>query len=418
MVLTTEKTMKKLILSSVFAGLVLASGVEASTAAAPQKAPYGAFVINADFAAGYWANLFHKTPDGLKGDSIDPDDWMKRGLVALSDSKMTFKTEGGCSAVAFGAVVKLNVNAAAKDFTGLLRDTYVFGRFGNMVEVRVGSQRDAMCSMVDADSLMGGTYGYNGYYGNLLKSTMSANQTRKDRFILDLGHKNDSGYTNAIEVRTVRMAGVQAILNWKPSAAYNGRLGTYGDGTRIAGVANNILSASVNYDNTFGDFRVRLSAGSVYELSDRTDDAGVKIVEQNANVTYRIGSAFSWKSFDFGLGWADDCSTGFGAGNNKDGNAGKKVHGVVGYQFDTMWKPRISVGALYGWKNGAKDAAIKDNDVTLAVSGAVDFNIRNGLRWFVEGTWAALDYSNKTEASDKGLSEPNLILGTGLAVSQ
>lgn len=418
MVLTTEKTMKKLILSSVFAGLVLASGVEASTAAAPQKAPYGAFVINADFAAGYWANLFHKTPDGLKGDSIDPDDWMKRGLVALSDSKMTFKTEGGCSAVAFGAVVKLNVNAAAKDFTGLLRDTYVFGRFGNMVEVRVGSQRDAMCSMVDADSLMGGTYGYNGYYGNLLKSTMSANQTRKDRFILDLGHKNDSWYTNAIEVRTVRMAGVQAILNWKPSAAYNGRLGTYGDGTRIAGVANNILSASVNYDNTFGDFRVRLSAGSVYELSDRTDDAGVKIVEQNANVTYRIGSAFSWKSFDFGLGWADDCSTGFGAGNNKDGNAGKKVHGVVGYQFDTMWKPRISVGALYGWKNGAKDAAIKDNDVTLAVSGAVDFNIRNGLRWFVEGTWAALDYSNKTEASDKGLSEPNLILGTGLAVSQ
>ncbi|MCP5322584.1 MAG: hypothetical protein H6492_01060 [Candidatus Paracaedibacteraceae bacterium] len=410
--------MKKLILSSVFAGLVLASGVEASTAAAPQKAPYGAFVINADFAAGYWANLYHKTPDGLKDDSIDTDDWMKRGLVALSDSKMTFKTEGGCSAVAFGATVKLDVNAAAKDFTGLLRDTYVFGRFGNMIEVRIGSQRDAMWSMVDADSLMGGTYGYNGYYGNLLKSTTSAGQTRKERFILDLTHKNDTWYTNALEVRTVRMAGLQAILNWKPSAAYKGRLGTYGDGQRIAGVANNILSASVNYDNTFGDFRVRVSAAGVYEASDRTDAKGVKIADQNENFTYRLGSAFSWKSFDIGFGWADDCSTGFAAGNNKDGNAGKKIHGVVGLQFDnTMWKPRISVGALYGWKNG-KDSTIKNNDTTLAVSGALDLNIREGFRWFVEGTWAGLDYNNLTEVSDKGLSEPNFILGTGLAVSQ
>lgn len=427
--LTMEKIMKKLILSSVFAGLVLAaSGVEASTAVAPQQAPYGKFVINADFTAGWWANVYHKTPDAITGatteDGIDKDDFKKRQLVALSDAKMTFKTEGGCSAVAFGAVVKLDVNAAATGIPGIFRDTYVFGRFGNMIEVRIGSQRDAMWSLVDADSAMGGTAGYNGYYGNLLKNTQDVfGVTRKHRWMLDLTHANDTWYTNALEVRTTRLSGLQAVLNWKPSSAYNGRLGTYGDGTGAtkAGVKNNLVSVGLNYDNTFGDFRVRASAGGVYGITDGTTESGAKAA---TSMTYRVGGIFSWKTLDFGLGWLDNLHTGFSEAN-KDKNAGKALHGVIGYQLDTVTlKPRLSVGALWGWKNGQNDSSdankLANQDQTLAISTAVDLNIRDGFRWFVEGTWAMFDEKNDTsdKTADAGYDESNIIVGTGLAVSQ
>lgn len=421
--------MKKLILSSVFAGLVLAgSAVEASTAAAPEKAPYGKFVINADFGAGWWANVMHTVPDnkgGEKTDGIDKDDFKKRNLVALSDAKMTFKTEGGCSAVAFGTLVKLEANAAAASIPGIFRDVYVFGRFGNMVEVRIGSQRDAMYSLVDGADVMGGTYGYNGYWSALLKGSQDASGVvRKERWVMDLTHANDTWYTNKLEVRTVRMAGIQAVANWQPSSAYNGRLGTYGDGTKTDGAINNTVSLGVNYDNKFGDIRIQASAGGVYGISDKTAATDVVIADQAASFTYRLGGIFSWKTLDIGLGWLDNRSTGF-AGAIKGKNAGKVLHGAVGYQFDTVaWKPRLSAGAMWGWKNGKNttDTAgdFENQDQTLAFSGAVDLNIRDGFRWFLEGTFAMLDESNVTDPGkkDTGYSQRNLIVGTGLAVTQ
>jgi hypothetical protein len=431
--------MKKLILSSVFAGLVLAgSAVEASTAAAPEKkAPYGKFVINGDFAAGWWSNLLITVPqaDGTeKIDGIDKDDFTKRNLVALSDAKLSFKTECGCSAVAFGSVAKLDLNPAALtrkynkepkgfDFSGIFRDVYVFGRFGNMVEVRIGSQRDAMYSLVDGADVMGGTRGYNGSWSALLKSTADADGVvRKDRWVMDLVHANDTFYTNKLEVRTVRMAGIQAVANWTPSSAYNGRLGTYGDGKKTNGAQNNLVSLGLNYDNTFGDIRMRASAGGVYGISDKTTDTGAAIADQAASFTYRLGGIFSWKTFDVGLGWLDNRSTGF-AGTNKEKNAGKVLHGALGYQFDsTTWKPRVSAGVMWGWKNGKNKEDEKLNeftnqDQTIAISGAVDLNIRDGFRWFLEGTFAMLDESNANESA-KDANQKNLIVGTGLAVSQ
>ncbi len=416
--------MKKLILSSVFAGLVLASGVEA---AAPQQAAYGKFVINADFAAGLWANVYHQSPGNAEGDTIDKDDITKRMLIALPETKLTVKSEGGCSCVAFGTVVRLEVDGSRfkdqpKAGESLFRDTYVYARFNNVGEIRIGSQRDATYSLVGPDSLMGGTYGYNGYYGNLLKSTSVFGVSRKDRFVLGLSHANDTWYSNAVEFRSVRMSGVQVVANWKPSSAYIGRLGTYGDGARTNGAQNNLVSLGINYDNTFGDFRARVSAGGVYGISDRTDAVGVKIADQATSLTYRIGSAFSWKSLDFGVGWWDNLHTGF-AGANKDRNAGRAIHGVVGYQFDTtMWKPRLSLGALWGWKNGNRkeEAALNfsKEDQTVAVSFAADMNIREGFRWFVEGTLAMLDDRNTVGTADKGFDDINVIVGTGLAVSQ
>lgn len=419
--------MKKLILSSVFAGLVLAgSAVEASTAADPEKAPYGKFVINADFGAGWWANVLHTVPNkegGETTDGIDKDDIKKRQLVALSDAKLSFKSEGGCSVVAFGAVVKLDANAAATEIKSLFRDTYVFGRFGNMIEVRIGSQRDAMYSLVDGADVMGGTGGYNGYWSALLKNSKDADGVvRKERWVMDLTHANDTGYTNKLEVRTVRMAGIQAVANWQPSSAYNGRLGTYGDGTKVLanGVINNSVSLGLTYDNKFGDIRIQASAGGVYGISDGLTADGAKAA---TSITYRLGGIFSWKTFDIGLGWLDNRGTGFSEAL-KDKNAGKVLHGAVGYQFDSIaWKPRVSAGAMWGWKNGKNvDGAANEfanQDQTLAFSGAVEMTFSAGLRWFLEGTFAMLDESNATEgARDAGYSQKNLIIGTGLAVSQ
>jgi hypothetical protein len=129
-----------------------------------------------------------------------------------------------------------------------------------------------------------------------------------------------------------------------------------------------------------------------------------------------------------GLGWLDSRSTGYeNTDAEKNKNAGKVLHGALGYQFDSIaWKPRVSAGVMWGWKNGKNDTSadneFKNQNQTLVFSGAVDLNIREGFRWFVEGTFAMLDESNKTEknaeGADKGYSQKNVIIGTGLAVSQ
>ncbi|MDP3935808.1 MAG: hypothetical protein Q8Q56_02325 [Alphaproteobacteria bacterium] len=425
--------MKKLILSSVFAGLVLAgSAVEASTAAAPQKAPYGNFVINADMGAGYWANLFHR-PSGKAEWDKRSEDWSRNSLIAVHDSKMSFTTEGGCGCVAFGAKVKMNMDPS-REVKGLFRDVYVFGRFSDIIEVRIGNQRDAMYSLVDADSVMGGAGGYNGYWSALLKHTGYKNAVRKDVWMLGVTHANDTGYTNALEVRTTRMAGFQGVLNFKPSEAHVGGLGTYKTGDEVIGKQNNLVSLGINYDNTFGDFRIRASAGGVYgfaQLTEKAKDAEgketgkvVAIADQPDSFTYRVGGIFSWKDLDIGLGWLDNRSTGQAPGvKSKETNAGKVIHAGVGYQFSSVaMKPRIAVGGLWGWCNGQNDETtdneLKNQDQTLAISATFDLNIRDGFKWFVDGTWAALDASNKKTVNDTNYDEYNIIVGTGLAVSQ
>lgn len=419
--------MKKLILSSVFAGLMLTTGADASTAT-PEKGNYGKISIKADFAGGYYANVYHK-PSDAEGSSIDSNNYLNRHIIALTDSKISLSAEGGCSTVAFGALVKLDANPAALkgevkdgkfDASGIFRDVYMFGRFGNVVEVRVGSQRDAISAMVDADSIMGGTGGYNGYFGAMVKNTKIKGSPRKDRFMLDLDHANNTGYTNAFEVRTMRLAGFQVVGNFKPSDAYNGRIGTFGNGEKTIGANNNIFSAALNYDNKFGDFRLRLSTGAVWVASDKLDASGKAIADQALNLAYRLGGIVSWNSFDIGLGWLDSQNAGK-SGNDKEIVAGRAIHAALGYQFESvMWKPRISVGGYYGWKNGKNGADFKDQDATLDICGAIDLNIRDGFRWYVEGGYIGLDERNDKAAPDAkdGQSEKNFIIGTGLAVSQ
>lgn len=436
--------MKKLVLSSVFAGLVLtATGVEASAPAASEKGAYGKFSIKGSFGAGYWANVY------AGGDVIDKNDYIRRHLIAVHDAKMTLATEGGCSSVAFGAYVKMNMDpsrlymsqeAVEKEYGkpgsrftglgGLFRDVYVWGRFGDMIEVRIGSQRDAMDSIVDGASVMGGTGGYNGYWSALLKTTKINGAPRKDRWVFDLKHANDTGYTNALEVRTTRLAGFQAVLNFKPSEAHTGGLGTYIDGNEIIGKQNNLVSLGLNYDNKFGDFRVRASAGGVYGISKKAsgvdkDNKLVEIPDQPNSITYRVGGIFSWKDLDIGLGWLDNVNTNETPDPKASKrNAGKAIHGAIGYQFSSVaLKPRIAIGGMFAWCNGAdkgtEDSELKDQDKTLAISTTVDLTIRDGFTWFVEGTFAALNASNLKEGgSEKGYGEQNVIIGTGLAVNQ
>lgn len=418
--------MKKLILSSVFAGLVLSAGMtDVSAACGSNSKAYGKMAINSKFSAGYWANVMHQAQGNTDVDEIDSDDITARHLIALGDSQISLRTEGGDAGVAFGALVKLEADPSllnsSSSASGLFRDVYIYGRFANMVEVRFGSQRDAMWSMNGADTIIGGNKGYNGYYGALLKGASVRGGERRKLWMLGLTHANNTNYTNALEVRTMPMAGFEAVVNFKPSSAYVGRLGVYGDGqrTKQPGVRNNIVSAAVNYDNTFGGVRVRGSVGAVYGGSDQ-----VGLADAATSLTYRADAIVSWNSLDVAAGWLDNLSTGFG-GVNKEKNAGKAIHAGVGYQLNSvMWKPRLSFGFMYGWKNGSNDwddttNKFENQDVTMAFSPAIDLNIRDGFRWFVEGTFVTLDEKNSTEGStDKGFHESNLIIGTGFAIKQ
>lgn len=421
--------MKKLILSSVFAGLVaIAPSVQAE--AAKEKSGYGKFVVKADVAAGYWANVYHQNDGTNTEDTIDSDDFGQRHLVALADANFKFMVEGGCSSVAFGSVLKIEANPAKMEngkHAEIFRDTYVYGRFGNMIEVRAGLMRDALWAFETVEDIQLGSQGYDGYYGALLGGTNLRNTARKDQWMLSLRHANDTGYTNALEVRTTRMAGFQALVNFKPSAAYKGRLDTFGDGMKTLSerntnnpVWNNILSVGASYDNKFGDWRVRADAAFAYGLTKPKDKDRREITEFQDSFTYQAGLRLTWKDLDFGVGWLDNRSTG---SKVQDYNSGKAVHGGVGYQLSSvMWKPAFSVGVMYGWKGGSNadgDAnKLANQDQTLTFTAAAELNIRDGFRWFVEGAFAMIDEKNSPLKSDQDFGERNLILGTGLAVSQ
>jgi hypothetical protein len=112
--------------------------------------------------AAWFANLYSQ-----KNGAVIDTSFARRHSIGLINSSISMDAEGGCSSIAYG--LSLGMDAAFREGDkakgtiqqGHFGKAIAWGRFANMVEIRIGQMKDALGSGVDATSVAGGTDGYD-----------------------------------------------------------------------------------------------------------------------------------------------------------------------------------------------------------------------------------------------------------------
>lgn len=395
---------KTLLMSSVAA--FLATGVVCAETA---KADSGfKTTVKGKIGAAWYASLSAKI-EGKDQDGKFSDN----NQILLTDPKIYVLGDGGCSKVAYG----YNVNFTAKGGNLSAQNMYAYARLFDIVEIRLGRLEDAMKNAtVDVSSVMGVTNGYLGSEWYQFSKTADVFREHLEAGLV----LNSTGYTAGIDIRSVRMAGVQAVLNFKPHGEAQGWK-AYPTTTMQStnAVRKGMFSAALNYDNTFGDFRIQGSIGGMFGLGTPRDLANKDVDDKDVtkSACYALGLMASWKGLDVAVGYVDNLNTG-AKDANKDQISGRAIHGGVGYQFDVCCKPRLALGTLI---TGKDDGAAADKKVTEAaaiVFANFQLTPRPGFNVFVEGGYDMYASKKGTADATKFSDNSSFVLGSGFQVAQ
>jgi hypothetical protein len=393
---------KTLLMSSVAA--FLATGVVCAETA---KADSGfKTTVKGKIGAAWYAALSStvasKSVDGKFADN---------NQILLTDPKIYVLGDGGCSKVAYG----YNVNFTSKDGNALVQNMYVYARLFDMVEFRLGRLEDAMKNAtVDVSSVMGVTNGYLGAEW----SSFSGAAPSEVKGALEKGLVlNSTSYTAGIDIRSVRIAGVQAVVNFKPHGSAQG-WALHPNLQSNEAVRKGMFSAALNYDNTFGDFRIQGSIGGMFGLgTPRVNDKDMDDKDIKKSACYALGLMASWKGLDVAVGYMDNLNTG-AIEATKDQVSGRAIHGGVGYQFDVSCKPRLALGTLFLMNGNGKSSAEEMSAKAGIFFANFQLTPRPGFNVFVEGGYDM--YSAKLGAADatKFSDNSSFVLGSGFQVAQ
>lgn len=363
--------------------------------------------VKGKVGAAWYARLSNSTigTDGAVKDGDANKSFGDKNGVIISDPKLYVLGDGGCVHVAYG--FNTNLTASGKG-EAAFQNMFAYVRLADMVEFRVGRMYDAMRgASVDPSDVLGAT---NGYFGSewFQFAHEKAGKTFENGLAL-----NYTKYAPALEIRSVRMAGVQAVVNYKPDGKASG-FGFNSAATVEKAVRKGMLSAAVNYDNSFGNWRVQASIAGMFGLGTPT---GVAEANVEKSAAYAVNTIISWKGLDFGLGFLDNLNTGK-VEASKDEIAGRAIQAGLGYEFDVCLKPRFAVGGLYAFNgNGKADAAEVSGKAAVFFANA-QITPRAGLKVFLEGGYDMYASKQGTAEASKFSDNSSFVIGTGIQVSQ
>ena len=403
--------------ASIFAGAALAD---------TPKVTVGGY---ANFEAGYQDDTLNgRSPTGTyTGTYLD-----QRAQAFRSDTQVDFKIDGKNEAgLGYGGEVDLLADTTAdvqgRGVNASKTFVYVDGNWGRF---ELGSNVGADGTLkVDAGTIARATGGVNGdwsYFANahdqfLAQAALplaygnvgTQNGISSANYLGDHTEEN----INKITYYTPRWQGLQVGVSYLPdqtntgqgSVAFNGPNRT----DELAGLASNIWSAGINYDNKFGDFGIALAATGEYGKSQLATYEDLKAWNAGAKVSYMgfslAGSYGDWgksetltadnskKTYYWDLGAAYEYGP-FGASVtylNSTVDCGTAITGAG-----------INAGCL------AADAGHKNK--FDSISTGVDYKLAPGLTPYAEVTWYNEKVGTPVAATNPNNDGYVIIVGTQL----
>lgn len=328
---------------------------------------------------------------GVVGEDLDTN---KRSQAFRSDTTLTFrvdgKTDGG---LGYGGGIDLEADTSndAQSQGSNASRTFVY-LDGNWGRAELGSEVGAQGTMkVDASNIARATGGINGDFWYFVSSNARFWATPDLALGYGSGNLGNASQENLNKVTyyTPRFAGFQAGVSYTVNSTDRGQTVNRTDNN--PGVAENIWSGGLSYDNTFGDFGVSLAATGEYGNSEvstvedlRTWNVGGKVSYQgfslaasygdigdslrtstlNADDTnyWTLGAAYEYGPFGVSATYLDsEYDLGTGNGSNDFSNLSLGAD----YKLAPGLTPYVEVNFI------EKDAvtAANDNDATVFIAG-------------------------------------------------
>ena len=371
----------------------------------------------ANFEAGY-------VSDDLDGFETATQAGNKQRPQAFrDDTQVDFKIDGKNDAgLGYGGEIDLlaDTSADAQDRGYNASKTFVFLSGDKWGRFEMGSEVGAEGTMgVDAGTIARATGGIDGdwnYFANAADQYLA-------RSVLPLAYGNmqpssGANFTgdhseeniNKVTYYTPRFVGVQLGVSYEPDETNRGQgsLGSFTNGTAPAGVdrstgnaglADNIWSGGINYDNKFGDVGVTLSATGEYGGA-QTDYLGghtyeaLKAWNAGAKATYMGWSlAGSYGSWGRSLTTADS-----GSKDTWYADAG------IAYEYGPFGASVTYMHSQFDCGNGTENLGNTTNCAAGDagknkfddVSAGVDYKLAPGLTPYAEVTW----YKENSSSTD------------------
>jgi hypothetical protein len=400
--------MKKILLgtSTLISAVALFAG--AAMADTP-KVTVGGY---ANFEAGYVSDdQDGKAPVASANGFTDNQNGNQRPQAFRSDTQVDFKIDGKSDAgLGYGGEIDLLADTSAdvqnRGVNASKTFVYMDGMWGRF---ELGSNVGADGTMkVDAGTIARATGGINGdwsYFANA-----SAQYLASAALPLGYGYTGGSAATstgnftgdhseenlNKITYYTPRFAGFQLGVSYLPDQTNRGQgtnslLTTGFNSPNVrgpnrtydnAGLAQNIVTGGINYDNKFGDIGLALAATGEYGNSQNA--------AYHSLAAYNAGAKLSW------MGWSVAGSYGNWGDSNRAKALGSKdtSYWTAGAAYEygpfgasvTYLNSRFADGAIYSTPTGGLVDSTGKNRFSN-VSAGVDYKLAPGLTPYAEISW-------------------------------
>ncbi len=240
------------------------------------------------------------------------------------------------------------------------------------------------------ENVMGATGGFDGdqddWYVNIGSATSFPNIA------------GDSSDSTKITYYSPRFSGFQV------GASYTPQWGNQGDSGAIDSIYENHFGLGANYDNSFGDVRVRASA--VYSMASVSDAGEAFLTQLGTPVedigAYSLGAIVGFGPVEVGVNWTDNDDSGEVVGSNDESSY---WNAAVGFTSGPIY---ASLGYMAStWEDGG--TGLEDEYTHLAVS--VDYTVAPGLTAYAEYSSISSEIGGVTPSNDGS----GFILGMNLS---
>lgn len=371
---------------------LVAAGALASTGAFAESKP---IKLNVGGYYEQWVGVIFQDSDKANNHVTNAD-----GLDVQEDGEIHFE---GSTTLDNGLTFGVNVQLEASTSGDQIDENYLFVR-GDFGEILLGSENGPAYAMhygIDNDKGYGLEEGDTGLYWFNSGTHWNLHTTRPAQI------DNDS---QKIRWMSPRFSGVQIGLSYAPEArddqdsripneAANdpagfdgiqgntddswGADGIKGTADDAAGAREDIMAAGINFDQKFGDVRVRASAVGEYVGDYNGDVDGTADAVWSAATGLRIGVS----GFDFAIAYKHTEGESFAGGDNT-----KVIGAGVAY---TSGPVGVSLTGAHGWVSGGREA--KQTVVQLGAGYALGPGVSvNATAVYAESTnllGAATDFS-------------------------
>ncbi len=348
------------------------------------NANFQAYWIDQDavglISGGFSSNFFYWSPttsvSAVNLGEPQEHDW----YFGVDEAELELEVSGSSdNGLNYGFKIGINANTTDEAVADEVR-LELYGRWGTL---QLGDEDGADNVMnYGGETLLGGAGGYDGDHNDYLFRAGWAffgyfSSSNAPAFPLLAG---DSGDATKITYYTPRLGGFQLGGSYTPTI-------NSGDNFKADTAVTDHYGVGLNFDRSFGNFRMRASA--VYAAAEVDVVFGPDFTELEDIAAWSVGAIFGWGPVSIGGGYADNGESGRLAGGYGDLYETHSTYwnAAAALELGRFYLSAGYFGSVFGWSDTDPESVYKHTTVTADYSLAPGLALYGEVDWIEDAVW-------------------------------